>query len=160
MKRLFLARQIMEHLRLLSKMAMFITILLLSIVGCRPSEPNEEKLNLGLNGQVSGVSFSLNEYCLEMYDNIFILYPYFYADGTEYEDLKMSRSLRTVCDINIGNEAISTVLFIKDGIVVAYAEVERNDADFATEQIERTYIFPFHQDFIMDEDRRCRFCEE
>ena len=78
----------------------------------------------------------------------------------EYEGLKMSSSLRTVCDINTGNEAILTVLFVKDGIVVAYAEVERNDADFATEQIERTYIFPFHQDFMMDEDRRCRFCEE
>jgi hypothetical protein len=52
------------------------------------------------------------------------------------------------------------VLFIKDGIVVAYAEVERNDADFATEQIESTYISPFCKEFIMDEDRRCRFCEE
>ena len=106
------------------------------------------------------MSFSLSEHCSDVYDSIFILYPYFYTDCKVYKDLKMSSSLRTVCDINTGNEAISTVLFIKDGIVVAYAEVERNDADFATEQIERTYIFPFRQYFIMDENRRIRFCAE
>ena len=150
----------MEHLRLLSKTAIFITMLLLSIVGCRPSEPKEEELDLGLKEQTVGMSFSLSEHCSDVYDSIFILYPYFYTDCKVYKDLKMSSSLRTVCDINTGNEAISTVLFIKDGIVVAYAEVERNDADFATEQIERTYIFPFRQYFIMDENRRIRFCAE
>ena len=150
----------MEHLRLPSKTAMFFAILVLSIVGCRPSEPKEEKLDFKLKEQTVGVPFSLKEHCLETYDSIFILYPYFYTNCKEYEGLKMSRSLRTVCDINTGNETISTLLFIKDGIVVAYAEVERDDADFATEQIERTYIFPFCQDFIMDENRCMRFCAE
>ena len=138
----------------------FFAILVLSIVGCRPSEPKEEKLDLGLKGQTIGIPFSLNEYCSDVYDSVFILYPYFYTDCKVYEDLKMSRSLRTVCDINTGDETISTLLFIKGGIVVAYAEVERDDADFATEQIERTYIFPFCQDFIMDENRCIRFCAE
>jgi hypothetical protein len=45
------------------------------------------------------------------------------------------------------------LLFIKNGKVEAYSEIKRIDADFASREVEKHYIFPIDQKFIMDKER-------
>lgn len=68
-------------------------------------------------------------------------------------NLKMSDKLRRICNINSGNEAVSTILFISGNKVEAYTMIQRNEADFATRDTEKKHLFPFDQKFIMDKER-------
>jgi hypothetical protein len=65
----------------------------------------------------------------------------------------MSKKLRRICNSNINFDTFSTLLFIKNGKVEAYSEIKRIDADFASREVEKHYIFPIDQKFIMDKER-------
>ena len=67
-----------------------------------------------------------------------------------------SASWRRLRESNINFDTFYTLLFIKDDKVKAYSEVDRINADFVTRESEKHYIFPFNQEFIMDEYRDVR----
>ena len=77
----------------------------------------------------------------------------------------MSDKLRDVCESNFFFDSFSTLLFINDGIVKdgkveAYSEIKCIDANFAAREIEKHYIFPFQQKFIMDKERKIHIYNE
>ena len=129
-------------------------ITILDIFGIIP--PREQKLELQLEKQVFDKPFTFADYCKEGYDSIFLVYPYFNTEREDFASLTMSKQLKNICESNINLDTFYTLLFIKGDKVKAYSEVERINADFITRESERHYIFPFNQEFIMDEDRGVR----
>ena len=123
----------------------------LDFIGVTP--PWEHKLEFQLGKQAIEEPFTFADYCKEEYDSIFLVYPYFNTERTDYTTLKMSKKLRRLCNSNINFDTLSTLLFIKNGKVEAYSEIKCIDADFASREVEKHYIFPFDQKFIMDKGR-------
>ena len=146
----------MENLKFLNSLVTF-TIGMLLFIGCNPIEP---KLELQLENQAIGVPFTFADYCKKKYDCIFLVYPYFNTERTDYTTLKMSKKLRRIRNSNINFDTLSTLLFIKNGKVEAYSEIKRIDADFASREVEKHYIFPFQQKFIMDKERNIHVYNE
>ena len=144
----------MEHSKLSSKTILLYTILLLSLIGCVPDTPSEPNLKLDFNKVVFEEPFTLERYCIEKYDSIFIVQPYFNTEKAVFANLNMSNGLESLCSINTISETISTILFIKGNKVKAYTIAEREIADFVTTELEKHYIFPINQKFIMDKERK------
>ena len=130
----------------------------LDFIGVRP--PWEHKLEFQLGKQAIEEAFTFADYCKEEYDSIFLVYPYFNTERTDYTTLKMSKRLRRICNSNINFDTLSTLLFIKNGKVEAYSEIKCIDADFASREVEKHYIFPFDQKFIMDKERNIHVYNE
>ena len=124
----------------------------LDILGMIP--PREQELELQLEKQAIEKPFTFADYCKEEYDSIFLVYPYFNTEHIDYTSLKMSNSLRGICNANINFDHFSTLLFIKSGKVEAYSEIQCVDADFDSREVEKHYIFPIDQKFIMDKGRK------
>ena len=124
----------------------------LDILGMIP--PREQELELQLEKQAIEKPFTFADYCKEEYDSIFLVYPYFNTEHIDYTSLKMSNSLRGICNANINFDHFSTLLFIKSGKVEAYSETQCVDADFDSREVEKHYIFPIDQKFIMDKGRK------
>ena len=130
----------------------------LDILGMIP--PREQELELQLEKQAIEKPFTFADYCKEEYDSIFLVYPYFNTVHIDYTSLKMSNSLRGICNANINFDHFSTILFIKNGKVEAYSEIKCVDADFDSREVEKHYIFPIDQKFIMDKERNIHICNE
>ena len=130
----------------------------LDFIGVIP--PWEHKLEFQLGKQAIEEAFTFADYCKEEYDSIFLVYPYFNTERTDYTTLKMSKRLRRICNSNINFDTLSTLLFIKNGKVEAYSEIKCIDADFASREVEKHYIFPFDQKFIMDKERNIHVYNE
>ena len=122
--------------------------------------PSEPKLELQLEKQAIGEPFSFADYCEEEYDRIFLVYPYFNTEREDFVNLKMSDRLRGICNANINFDHFSTILFIKNGKVEAYGEIQCVDADFDSREVEKHYIFPIDQKFIMDKERNIHLYKE
>ena len=111
-------------------------------------------LELPLEKQAIEEAFSFADYCEEKYDSIFLVYSYFNIGSDDFLALKMSDQLRRICNSNSNFDSLSTLLFIRNGEVEAYTEIENwTEADFSTRDFEKHYIFPFGQEFIMDKER-------
>ena len=153
----------MEHYKLDFKRLFLILITALLFTSCNKIinilntfgiiPPQEQMLELQLERQAIEEPFTFADYCEEKYDSIFLVYSYFNTERTDYTTLKMSKKLRRICNSNINFDTLSTLLFIKDGKVEAYSEIKCIDADFNSSEVEKHYIFPFDQKFIMDKDR-------
>ena len=130
----------------------------LDILGMIP--PREQELELQLEKQAIEKPFTFADYCKEEYDSIFLVYPYFNTVHIDYTSLKMSNSLRGICNANINFDHFSTILFIKNGKVEAYGEIQCVDADFDSREVEKHYIFPIDQKFIMDNERKIHIYNE
>ena len=104
--------------------------------------------------------FTFADYCKEEYDSIFLVYPYFNIEKEDFVNLKMSDKLRGMCESNACSDSFSTLLFINDGIVKVYSIIATSDAHFAAREIEKHYIFPFQQKFIMDKERKIHIYNE
>jgi hypothetical protein len=124
----------------------------LDFIGVIP--PWEHKLEFQLGKQAIEEPFTFADYCKEEYDRIFIVQPYFDTEKAVFANLNMSNGLKSLCNINTVSETISTILFIKDNKVQAYTIAEREIADFVTTELEKHYIFPINQKFIMDKERK------
>ena len=109
----------MENYTLLNKI-LTLAFATLLFIGC---EPNEDKLEFNLEKQQVEKVFSFQDYCKEKYDSIFLVYPYFNTVHIDYTSLKMSNSLRGICNANINFDHFSTILFIKNGKVEAYSDL-------------------------------------
>ena len=140
----------MENYTLLNKI-LTLAFATLLFIGC---EPNEDKLEFNLEKQQVEKVFSFQDYCKEDYDSIFIVYSYFNTEREDFLNLKMSNILRRKCDNNTMFDSFSTLLFIKNGTVEAYSEIKCVDADFDSREVEKHYIFPIDQKFIMDKGRK------
>ena len=133
-------------------------IRVMDILGMIP--PSEQKLELQLEKQAIGEPFSFADYCKKEYDTIFWVYPYFNTERENFVNLKMSDRLRGICNANINFDHFSTILFIKNGKVEAYSEIQCVDADFDSREVEKHYIFPIDQKFIMDNERKIHIYNE
>jgi hypothetical protein len=130
----------------------------LDFIGVIP--PWEQMLEFQFEKQAIEKPFTFADYCEEKYDSIFLVYSYFNTERTDYTTLKMSKKLRRICNSNINFDTLSTLLFIKNGKVEAYSEIKCIDADFASREVEKHYIFPFDQKFIMDKERNIHVYNE
>ena len=130
----------------------------LDILGMIP--PREQELELQLEKQAIEKPFTFADYCKEEYDSIFLVYPYFNTEREDFVNLKMSNSLRGICNANVSFDHFSTILFIKNGKVEAYSEIQCVDADFDSREVEKHYIFPIDQKFIMDKERNIHIYNE
>ena len=130
----------------------------LDILGMIP--PREQELELQLEKQAIEKPFTFADYCKEEYDSIFLVYPYFNTEREDFVNLKMSNSLRGICNANVSFDSFSTLLFISKGTVKAFSEIEAVDADFDSREIEEHYIFPIDQKFIMDKERNIHIYKE
>lgn len=130
----------------------------LDFIGVIP--PWEQMLELQLERQAIEESFTFADYCKEEYDSIFLVYPYFNIEKEDFVNLKMSDKLRGMCESNACSDSFSTLLFINDGIVKVYSIIATSDAHFAAREIEKHYIFPFQQKFIMDKGRSIHLYKE
>ena len=117
-------------------------------------------LEFQLEKQAIGEPFSFADYCKEEYDSIFIVYSYFNTEREDFLNLKMSNILRRKCDNNTMFDSFSTLLFIKNGKVEAYSEIQCVNADFDSREVEKHYIFPIDQKFIMDKERNIHLYKE
>lgn len=150
----------MENLKFINKTTVAIALLLLTLVGCTPIESSETRIEIQFVQQIVDEVFTLKDLCEQDYDSIYIIPPYFDIEKKEYTNLKMSNNLRSLCNINTGNETISTILFICNGKVESFSVIKRADADFATHETEKQHFFPFEQKFILDKDRYVHIYEE
>lgn len=141
----------MEHYKLKSNLIVFAAIVL-SFIGCE-AKPTESQIELALDKQVIEKPFSLKDYSEKDFDSIFVIHPYFDTNRKVFLNLRMSKKLKSLCNVNTGSELISTILFIKNSRVEAYTIVERKNADFASIDFEKQHLFPFDQKFIMDKER-------
>ncbi len=130
----------------------------LDFIGVIP--PWEQMLELQLERQAIEEPFTFADYCKEEYDSIFLVYPYFNTERENFVNLKMSDRLRGICNANINFDHFSTILFIKNGKVEAYSEIQCVDADFDSREVEKHYIFPIDQKFIMDKERKIHIYNE
>ncbi len=130
----------------------------LDFIGVIP--PWEQMLELQLERQAIEEPFTFADYCKEEYDSIFLVYPYFNIEKEDFVNLKMSDKLRGMCESNACSDSFSTLLFINDGIVKVYSIIATSDAHFAAREIEKHYIFPFQQKFIMDKGRNIHIYNE
>ena len=130
----------------------------LDFIGVIP--PWEHKLEFQLGKQAIEEPFTFADYCKEEYDSIFLVYPYFNIEKEDFVNLKMSDKLRGICESNACSDSFSTLLFINDGIVKVYSIIATSDAHFAAREIEKHYIFPFQQKFIMDKERNIHVYNE
>ncbi len=133
-------------------------IRVMDILGMIP--PSEQKLELQLEKQAIGEPFSFADYCKEEYDSIFLVYPYFNIEKEDFVNLKMSDKLRGICESNACSDSFSTLLFINNGIVKAYSIMATANADFNAREVEKHYIFPIEQKFIMDKERNIHIYNE
>ena len=140
----------MEGLKFLNKITVF-TVSMFLFIGCHP---REVELELQLEKQAIEEPFTFADYCKKEYDTIFLVYPYFNTEREDFLNLKMSNILRRKCDNNTMFDSFSTLLFIKNGKVEAYSEIQCVDADFDSREVEKHYIFPIDQKFIMDKERK------
>lgn len=115
--------------------------------------PREPRISLSLDKQNIEEPFSFSDYCEEEYDSIFLVYPYFNIEREDFVRLKMSDVLRRKCDNNTMFDSFSTILLIRNGTVEAYSKIYCIDADFYYKDVEKHYIFPIDQKFIMDKER-------
>ena len=122
--------------------------------------PSETRIDLPLKNEQTEEVFSFQDYCKEDYDSMFLVYPYFNTEKEDFVNLKMSDKLRRVCNSNSNFDSFSTLLFISKGTVKAFSEIEAVDADFDSREIEKHYIFPIDQKFIMDKERNVHIYEE
>ena len=150
----------MENLKFINKTTVAIALLLLTLVGCTPIESSETRIEIQFVQQIVDEVFTLKDLCEQDYDSIYIIPPYFDIEKKEYTNLKMSNNLRYLCNINTGNETISTILFICNGKVESFSVIKRAEADFATHETEKQHFFPFEQKFILDKDRYVHIYEE
>ena len=147
----------MDGLKLLNKIAL-LAISVFLFTGCNP---RELELNLQLKKQNVGEFFSFADYCEEEYESICLIYPYFNVEREDFVNLKMSNSLRLLCDKMTMFDSLSTILFISNNTVKAYSIVEVTKVRITPPGIpEDRYIFPFHQNFILDENRYIHIYEE
>ena len=153
-------QQTMGNSRLLSKTILLHTTLLFLLIGCIAETPSEPKLELNFNEVVIEEPFTLERYCIERYDRISIVQPYFDTEKAVFANLNMSNGLKSLCNINTVSETISTILFIKDNKVQAYTIAEREIADLVTTDFEKHYTFPIDQKFIMDKERKIHIYNE
>ena len=149
-------QQTMEGLKLLNKITVF-TVSMFLFIGCHPTEV---ELELQLEKQAIEEPFTFADFCNEEYDSIFLVYPYFNTEREDFVNLKMSDRLRGICNANINFDHFSTILFIKNGKVEAYSEIQCVDADFDSREVEKHYIFPIDQKFIMDKERNIHLYKE
>ena len=148
----------MGNSRLSSKVILLCT--LLSLIGCTPDTPNEPILKISFNDITIEAPFTLKEHCKDVYDSIFIVQPYFDTKKEVFTSISMSNGLKSLCNINTVSETTSTILFIRDNKAKAYTIAERDKADFVTKELEKHYIFPINQKFIMDKERNVHIYKE
>lgn len=72
----------------------------------------------------------------------------------------MSCRLKDICESNTLSDSYSTILFINGGIVKAYSIMTTANADFNAREVEKHYIFPFQQKFIIDKERSIHLYKE
>ena len=131
----------------------------LDILGMIP--PREQELELQLEKQAIEKPFTFADYCKEEYDSIFLVYPYFNTEREDFVNLKMSNSLRGICNANVSFDSFSTLLFIYNGEVKAFSEIGVEQIRLTPPEIpENKYIFTFKQKFILDKDRYVHIYEE
>lgn len=133
-------------------------ITILDIFGIIP--PREQKLELQLEKQAIGEPFSFADYCEEEYDSIFLVYPYFNTEKKDFKNIRMSCRLKDICESNALSDSYSTILFINRGIVKAYSIIATANAGFNAREVEKHYIFPIDQKFIMDKERNIHIHNE
>lgn len=141
----------MERYKLKSNLIAF-TAIIISFIGCG-AKPTENQIELALDKQVVEKPFSLKDYCEKDFDSIFVIHPYFNTNSKEFLNLRMSKKLKSLCNVNTYSELISTILFIKNSKIETYTIIERNNADFASVDFETQHLFPFDQKFIMNKER-------
>ena len=146
----------MEGLKFLNKITVF-TVSMFLFIGCHP---REVELELQLEKQAIEEPFTFADYCKKEYDTIILVYPYFNTEREDFVNLKMSDRLRGICNANINFDHFSTILFIKNGKVEAYSEIQCVDADFDSREVEKHYIFPIDQKLIMDTERKIHIYNE
>ena len=147
----------MDGLKLLNNIVILAVCMFL-FTGC---SPRELMLELQHKKQNVGEVFSFADYCEEEYDSICLIYPYFNVEREDFVNLKMSNMLRRVCDKKTMFDSISTILFISNNTVKAYSVVEVSKVRITPPGIpEDRYIFPFHQKFVLDENRYIHIYEE
>ena len=133
-------------------------ITILDIFGIIP--PREQKLELQLEKQVFDKPFTFADYCKERYDSIFLVYPYFNIEKKDFKNIRMSCRLKDICESNALSDSYSTILFINRGIVKAYSIIATANAGFNAREVEKHYIFPIDQKFIMDKERNIHLYKE
>ena len=133
-------------------------ITILDIFGIIP--PREQKLELQLEKQVFDKPFTFADYCKERYDSIFLVYPYFNIEKKDFKNIRMSCRLKDICESNALSDSYSTILFINRGIVKAYSIIATANAGFNAREVEKHYIFPIDQKFIMDKERNIHIHNE
>ena len=133
-------------------------ITILDIFGIIP--PREQRLELQLEKQVFDKPFTFADYCKEGYDSIFLVYPYFNIEKKDFKNIRMSCRLKDICESNALSDSYSTILFINRGIVKAYSIIATANAGFNAREVEKHYIFPIDQKFIMDKERNINIHNE
>jgi len=122
--------------------------------------PSETRIDLPLNKEHIEKIFSFQDYYKEECDSLFLVYPYFNTEREDFLNLKMSNILRRKCDNNTMFDSFSTLLFIKNGKVEAYSEIQCVNADFDSKEVEKHYIFPIDQKFIIDKEKNIHLYKE
>lgn len=122
--------------------------------------PSETRIDLPLNKEHIEKIFSFQDYYKEECDSLFLVYPYFNTEREDFLNLKMSNILRRKCDNNTMFDSFSTLLFIKNGKVEAYSEIQCVNADFDSREVEKHYIFPIDQKFIIDKEKNIHLYKE
>lgn len=133
-------------------------ITILDIFGIIP--PQEQRLELQLERQAIEKPFTFADYCKEGYDSIFLVYPYFNTEKQDFKNIRMSCRLKDICESNALSDSYSTILFINRGIVKAYSIIATANAGFNAREVEKHYIFPIDQKFIMDKERNIHIHNE
>lgn len=147
----------MEFYKLVFKALTLTLTLQLPLVSCGPHEP---MLELSLERQAMEKPFTLAEYCEEEYDSVYIIYPYDDSDKIQRLPYKMSSNLRNYCS-STSADTYSTILFIRNGAVEAFAEVKYDKAIFSPPHLpEKLHIFHFKQLFILNKERRVLLYKE
>ena len=149
-------QQTMENFICLNNTIITILTTLL-LTGCTPREP---KLDLQLKTQPTEQVFSFANYCEGHFDSIYIIHPYDDEKVIWSLPYKMSKRLREKCSYTL-DDTYARILFINNGTVKAYSEIEAKYASFSFIKFPNNKpILYFKQDLILDKDRYVHIYKE
>ena len=117
-------------------------------------------LELQLERQMIGEPFSFADYCEEEFDSMYLIHPYDDEKVIWSLPYKMSKRLREKCSYTL-DDTYARILFINNGTVKAYSEIEAKYASFSFIKFPNNKpILYFKQDLIIDKDRYVHIYEE
>jgi len=122
----------------------------ISLANCSNNNVKNKDVEEFLAGLEANTTFSLDKVNNKDWNDVYVLHPYTYRELQKYS-LTISGDIEKVLEAQCLLDSHCTLLFVKDKVLVNYAFVKRDVADFLHLGTNKNY--PSSQQYKMNEKR-------